>query len=57
MYESSDGHWRIEWTSIWDSAADAMEFKTRVDELASTFQGVTSVGIDATRVDVSIADR
>jgi hypothetical protein len=56
MYESSDGHWRIEWTSAWDSAADAMEFKSRIDELSGTFTGVTVTGINFTRVDVSIAD-
>jgi hypothetical protein len=57
MYESSDGHWRIEWTSVWDSAADAMEFKSRIDELSGTFSGVTVTGINSKRVDVSIADR
>jgi hypothetical protein len=57
MYESSDGHWRIEWTSVWDSAADAAEFKSRIDELSGTFDGVTVTGINSVRVDVSIADR
>lgn len=57
MYESSDGHWRIEWTSRWDSAADAAEFKARIDELSGTFAGVTATGINFTSVDVSIADR
>jgi hypothetical protein len=57
MYESSDGHWRIEWTSEWDSAADALEFRSRIDELSGTFSGVTVTGINGPRVDVSIADR
>jgi hypothetical protein len=56
MYESTDGHWRIEWTTVWDTAADAIEFKSRMDELSGTFSGVTVTGINFTRVDVSIAD-
>lgn len=57
MYESNDGRWRIEWATAWDSGTDAVEFRTRIDELSDTFAGVTTTSIDAKQVEVSVADR
>ncbi|MEA2676242.1 MAG: hypothetical protein QOJ81_383 [Chloroflexota bacterium] len=55
MYESAD-HWRIEWTTVWDTGADAISFRARMDQLSSTFDGVTVIAINDTRVDLRIAD-
>jgi hypothetical protein len=57
MYESTGGHWRIEWATVWDTQADAISFRSRMDQLSGTFQGVTTLSITEDRVEVSIVDR
>lgn len=39
MYESTDDHWLVLWTTAWDSEADQSEFLSRMSELAPTFTG------------------
>ncbi|HUP84012.1 MAG TPA: hypothetical protein VM284_07505 [Candidatus Limnocylindria bacterium] len=55
MYENAD-HWRVEWTTVWDTEADAISFRARMDQLSTTFDGLTAISIDGDRVDLSIAD-
>ena len=38
MYENGD-QWLIDWQTAWDTQADADEFRARMNDLASTFQG------------------
>jgi hypothetical protein len=55
MYERTDGQWRIEWTSSWDTTADAVSFRSRMNELTPTFDGVSRVVRDDDRVAVTLA--
>lgn len=57
MYETADGGWAIAWQTAWDTQADADEFRVRLAELSTTFDGVSSVvaGADAMTVSVLIA--
>jgi hypothetical protein len=54
MYESTDGHWHIEWTTVWDGEADAIEFEDRINELEGTFAGETTVERGGASVSVDI---
>jgi hypothetical protein len=55
MYESMSGQWRIEWKTVWDTGADAISFRARMDELSGTFAGSTDIEINDTTVEVSIS--
>ncbi|MEO8626162.1 MAG: hypothetical protein ABI452_05620 [Candidatus Limnocylindrales bacterium] len=57
MYEKSDGSWLIAWQTHWDTQADAITFRVRVDELAGTFGGTVDLKIDGADVDVAIRAR
>lgn len=63
MYEHPDGRWAIGWEIIWDSEADALEFRDRASELAPTIDPstvVTDLGNSSTVIvtasDVSIVN-
>jgi hypothetical protein len=55
MYESMTGQWRIEWKTVWDTGADAISFRSRMDELSGQFAGTTDLQIDGDTVDVEIS--
>ena len=54
MYENTSGAWRIEWKTVWDTDADAISFRSRMDELSGTFAGATDLQISGDTVEVSI---
>jgi hypothetical protein len=54
MFEGCNNSWMIYWQTAWDTEADAIEFRGRIDELSSTFAGTTEVRIADDRVTVTI---
>ena len=43
MYEGPNGGWVIDWHTAWDTETDATDFEARVQEIAPTFDGTTTV--------------
>jgi hypothetical protein len=57
MYENTDGSWAIAWQTDWDTEADAIAFRSRMDELSGQFGGPVDLKIDGPTVDVAIRSR
>jgi hypothetical protein len=57
MYENVDGQWLIGWQTDWDTQADAIAFRARMDQLSSTFGGSLELQIDGATVTVTIRSR
>ncbi|MDL2334601.1 MAG: hypothetical protein QFC55_01040 [Chloroflexota bacterium] len=57
MYENTDGSWLIGWQTDWDTQADAVAFRARIDELAGTFGGQVDLHINGATVDVAIRNQ
>jgi hypothetical protein len=55
MYEGCSGEWSIIWKTVWDTDADAISFRSRMDELSGQFGGRTDLQIDGDTVDVEIS--
>jgi hypothetical protein len=55
MYEGCGGKWSIIWKTVWDTDADAISFRSRMDELSSQFAGTTDLQINGDTVDVEIS--
>jgi hypothetical protein len=54
MFEGCNDSWMISWHTAWDTEADAMEFRSRMEELSSTFAGTTEIRMTDDRVTVTI---
>ncbi len=57
MYENTGGSWSIVWQTNWDTQADAIAFRARMDELTGQFDGQVDLKIDGPTVDVTIRSR
>jgi hypothetical protein len=57
MYENTDGSWLIGWQTHWDTQADAISFRSRIDQLTGTFGGTVDLRIDSADVDVVVRSR
>ena len=54
MYEAPSGAWLVDWTTVWDTGADAISFRSRMDEISGTFTGSTDLQITDQTVEVMV---